>query len=519
MPKKSSSKKRKILAQSATELAIFGAILIFVIGLIVRTGLHQGQTMNSQLRVMRLALTESYKTAHGYYRPKKTGHPSGSRNTASVLLVEDRISVDSAQAMGTHDRIPFMSSGSGTMSHNLFWSMDYGNRDDLPMFDLIVNGQWFPLTTGRYMQANLPDDRGAKEISYHYYKGGRKGNLPLHNCTSPMNAPACWAPDCVAGHGCVVVFKAIYNVPPPAGEEWCDAHRVSCPSRVNIEERFDLDHNGNIVPDVELPEGGLADGRQYLREVFHWQWMRAALTKARTYLSGFNLPHIMDSNINGVDIDNSVNRSVDLDGDLQEEYILETSDMEDEDAKSDGFLKVTLHAAAGPLSWVRYIDYQEGDVDFGRDDTGLKTRVFILSKTEGPVISDQRLLGGTYMLVEEGKLYGADGQFIRDATRHDHIDVITRLFQLSNNTGRFCTTGGQVVRWDGMAKGARTLRNPVEACGSGGTAKDVTTSSCWGQTNYVEKTCFDIDSKMLYIRSRIEDLRGKRWITRVLKGD
>jgi len=129
------------------------------------------------------------------------------------------------------------------------------------------------------------------------------------------------------------------------------------------------------------------------------------------------------------------------------------------------------------------------------------------------------------MLVEEGKLYGPDGQYVRDTTRQDHIDIITRLFQLSRNTGRFCTEGSvpRPQDWSltgkDAIKGVRTMVNPVEACGTtpADAADDIYSSTC--MSVYTEKTCLDVNTYMLYIRSRIEDLRGKRWITRVLKGE
>lgn len=121
-------KDNKKIAQSASELAIFGAILIFVIGLVLRTGLFQGQAMNAHLRSMRMALTESFKTAQGEYRTGSNYRkPSGARSTAAVLVVEDRLSVDPSQKEGSRDRIPLMTSASATFTNHLFWTLDFGN--------------------------------------------------------------------------------------------------------------------------------------------------------------------------------------------------------------------------------------------------------------------------------------------------------------------------------------------------------------------------------------------------------
>ncbi len=527
--KKLFKKMRTLLAQSASELAIFGSILLFVIGLIVRTGLYQGHNMNIQLRTMRLALTESYKTAHGHYRyGDNRGQPAGARNTASVMVVEDRISIDSAQALGTRDRFPIMSASSGTFSHNLFWKLDYGNEDDLPVYDVIVNGQRFPFSTAHYMRAVITPDvlnRGRTRISYYYFpEDTLKETLNVPSCPGGglMGSPFCWEANCLRHSdpektGCMVVFKRVYNVPPPAGDEWCDNEPsgVTCRGVVNVSERFDLDHDGqtDISPGLALPASPRADleGQPAtLRAAFNWQWAKVSLTILRKNL-GSRL--LLPKPIDGIGIEKNINRSIDIDGDFQTEYVMATS--------------------PGRSGWtygeIKYLDQQEGDVDFTQEDVGLKSRVIMLAKTHAPVASSEALFGGTYMLVEEGKLYGADGQFIRDTSRQDHVDIITRFFQLTRNTGRFCTQGQNpqpvdwnvtVARGEHPVKGVNTLTNPVEACGTtrgGNQNSPITSSTC--MLVHADKTCLDVDTHLLYIRSRIDDLRGKRWITRVFTQD
>ena len=76
-------------AQSASELAVFGSVLIFIIGMILRTGLLSSQTNNNQIRSFRMAMTESFKTAQGAY--SKTGSnnnkPSVGRSHASIFIL------------------------------------------------------------------------------------------------------------------------------------------------------------------------------------------------------------------------------------------------------------------------------------------------------------------------------------------------------------------------------------------------------------------------------------------------
>jgi len=548
--------------QSATELAIFGSILMFVIGLIVRAGLFQGQGLNAQLRSMRMALTESYRTAHGYYRGgNKEGSPAGARNSAAIMLVEDRMSVDSAQALGTRDRVPLITSGAGTYSHNLFWSMDYGNQDDLPMFDLVVNGQRFPLTTARFMRAHLMHDTAGERIMKFCYDDDKRCKMfssdpdnpnsswleyiKIDPCTrerhgnrmifAPNDGPLCYEPECIytgkdqngndTYEPCNIAFKKIYNLPEAAGEEYC-AKEETCPAipfdfsnqerKAFIDERFDLDHQshpknrGQATKDDKyvLPNDPIPGGSQMLRDVFNWQWGRVAMAPAKRNIGNALALKYLD----GISIPNNINRTFDIDGDLEEEYIMDAKQMRQQ----------TFY----------YVDYQEGDIDFSKDGVGLQRDVRVYSKTAGPVRIQGGLYGGTYLLVEEGKLYGVDGQFVRETNRQDHIDLISRFFQLSHNTGRFCQ-GGMPVDWGPDTYGVKHLSNPVEACGSttginrpmNGDCRplneyplpvDAGMSTCMN-TNNIDKTCFDVSTCMLYIRSRTEDLRGRHWSTRIFR--
>jgi hypothetical protein len=147
----------KKFAQSATELAIFGAILIFIIGGIVRIGLNTSLSLNSHLRVLRFALQESYLTSEGIYSKDNDAAEEGAnaRNTATVQLVEDRLSITPGAKWGTRDRMPFVSQATATMSKNLFRPVEYGDKNDLPMMDIIINGQRFPLDVTCFKEVRL----------------------------------------------------------------------------------------------------------------------------------------------------------------------------------------------------------------------------------------------------------------------------------------------------------------------------------------------------------------------------
>src|ERR1041385_3807457 len=94
-------------AQAATELAVFGAILVFLIGSMVRSAVSSSYQQNQQLKAMRMALLRSYQGAQA----QGTGHKN-----ASILYIEDRLSPDLGK-YGASDRIPFIMQGSGTLSN------------------------------------------------------------------------------------------------------------------------------------------------------------------------------------------------------------------------------------------------------------------------------------------------------------------------------------------------------------------------------------------------------------------
>ena len=124
-----------------------------------------------------------------------------------------------------------------------------------------------------------------------------------------------------------------------------------------------------------------------------------------------------------------------------------------------------------------------------------------------------RGVGGTYLLIEEGKLYATSAnQYIRTTQKRDRIDLVERTIQLSNDTDRFCDRNGNVTAvgspdWADAGWSAN-IPNPVEACGN-----------CSSSAN-IQATCIDEDPAgdgtqppVIYARSRVADLHGRKWIT------
>ena len=83
------------------------------------------------------------------------------------------------------------------------------------------------------------------------------------------------------------------------------------------------------------------------------------------------------------------------------------------------------------------------------------------------------------------------------------------MFQLSNDTGRFCPPTNPAP-YTTIGNDPNGLKNPVEACVN--TVKGV--GDCFNNIT-VSQTCFDKGTKMLFIRSRIQEQRGRKWVTQI----
>jgi len=130
-------------AQTAIELAVFGSIVIFIFGMIVKQSVGIGYQQNQNLKAMRLAMATSYRASEA----EEIG-----RNTASIFLIEDRLGVG-VEKYGAADRTPYVNFSSATVSRNLYMSLDWEDETDgfknIPRLDVFVNGQHFVFTTAK----------------------------------------------------------------------------------------------------------------------------------------------------------------------------------------------------------------------------------------------------------------------------------------------------------------------------------------------------------------------------------
>ena len=540
--------------QTALELAVFGAILIFVVGAIVRQALNAGNMQNQQLRAMRQAMSTSYRYSTGM---SGVGGEDGaaSRRSANILFLEDRLTADSAKYGGI-DRTPYVAGASASYSRNLFLPAEAGEDYNLPIYDMFINGKHFPFATAAFKTVELarncrgvlpancglyPQCKGscgAGSIQLYpppeIYPGGppvewedncvKVDTTTMIRCSANCN-PAFCAPspatDCDLGSlkewpqiqtenvGCARLYDVVYNH--PGYPEWCDGGGRACPGvgdpgyNLTADERFDLDRDG--ITDVPGTSG--TD-----RENFSWQWFLVMGFDAdHKILPQFSFsgppppPPPQFTLLRGAGITDSQHMTVDVDGDLKREGIAAETK------------KVDYNT--GVIKQFVVVDSQDGDLDFTRGDSdpgptpGLTKDARMFTR-----VRDGTYPAGTYLEIREGKLYAASGdagQYIRTTQKKDQIDLIERTIQLSNDTNRFCDTGGNVVTehlnndlakpvvWTG------TELNPVEAC----------SNDCFTGAN-VKRTCMDQDPDkitsgnqppVIYVRSRVVDQRGRKWVT------
>ncbi len=552
-------------AQTAMELAVFGAILIFVVGAIVRQAMSAGYMQNQQLRAMRQAMSTSYRYSNGLLGGGG-GAGNASHQSAQILFIEDRLTAESAK-YGAIDRTPFVVGASGTYSRNLFLPVDANEDYNLPIYDVFINGKHFPFTTARFRTVELarpcsgvlpancasyPKCKGSCGAgSFQLYPSAEiyPGGPPVEwedNCiTIETTVSTCTPGDCIAACpdfgnnctvspgppitntqqvGCAKLYDVIYNH--PSYLEWCDddaggtlcpvslcrdicnpnfcnagagdcdaASAVTFPENFTADERFDLDRSGPPgTPDPDVP-GVLGTARGD----FFWQWY---------LVMGADAGYIMDMNSDPLFADATINRGagivmepssckkdcapsqhtvIDVDGDLKRERMMVDSKQVD--------------SATGVMKSFVVMDMQDGDLDFTRGDSDTGPEPGLQKDTKMYSFVRDAGADGTYLFIEEGILYDpADGQFIRTTQKKDQIDLIERVFQLSNDTGRFCDAGGNPVA-DGTDPWTGGQRNPVEAC-----------NNCFSGAN-IQRTCMDQANKLIFVRSRVADRRGRKWIT------
>lgn len=457
--------------QTAVELAVFGAVLIFMIGMIVRASLNNALQQHQALKAMRMALKTSFEYSQslkGYYTNESGGrNGNSSRNNSNIIFIEDRLSVESNK-YGSFDRIPLMMGGGGTHSRNNFYPFDQKDETHhIPRMDIFVNGVQFPFTTAGMKYAELAemidtDGDGIPDTKVTFDHDGDNADGVDWYDTPPVPRPRVLY-TMIPNHRAFENwrYQDCYSSAELLNKATDDAYVLpAVPDDPDCDERFDLDRNG-VSDEVPIPE----------REWFSWQWG----------------PLFYQD----IDVEDGENLIIDVDGDLIEERV------------------VILDGSEAVI-----IDFNEGDLDFTLDP-GPQFEQDIQMYTY--VHGDPDQGEGTYLEIREGKLYPPEpgSQYIATASKKDAVDIIQRVIRLSNNTGRFCPlpavplpADDPIIRHRGWPDTTQMIPiedgvpNPVEAC-----------DDCFAIAN-IEKTCFSTDTNILYIRSRVADLHGHKWVTK-----
>jgi len=560
--------KSSLRAQAAIELAVFGAILIFVLGSVIRSAVGNSYQQNQALKGMRMAMMASFQGSQS----DANGHPKSlSRNSASILFVEDRLAPEVTK-YGPLERSPEIANGSGSFSYQMLYPLDATEvGSNLPIMDVYINGQQFPFTMASY---------ATKTFSYPPSCGSPPGPGQGPYTAYPLTTQQCQYNQCLrnarewvtysdptTSPPTTQTYKLFYSqavngtpqfsvYPPTLAAQ---SHPVKdmelsgdvtlpgtnlppgVTTNINGDMEFDLLRNGNYAAvEQQLPlctctnpptgpaagcstytcpvpcaatcttcinnnctqDSNPSDsctpscpkGSQYtcpvatstmakncLRADMTWQWYATAGTTA---------------SLIGLDADNQQYPSYDIDGRLKTVTIYNITGWN----KNDPTGAVT----------VSYEDPQGGDIDGSWDSNscgpkpGLQNQFQIYTFTQN----------GTYFQIKEGKLYNPEtGQVVRSVNQRNNVDLIQRQIQLSNNTGRFCSIPSpsqptQACPAGSVYQGVTCASpNPVEVCVDG------VNSTCFSSQQNIKSTCYDTSDNMIFVRSRLNDRRGRFWIT------
>lgn len=433
---------KSLRAQAVTELAIFGMILIFVIGGILRNAADVSMTQNQMLKAMRYAMLQSLTGV-------RTNNKS--RITASVFYLEDRLAPDAGK-VGSVERFPLIQSASAKYTNNMFMPLDWGENDNLSVTDFFINGAHFVFSTSRFVVYELG------------LNPGNPSQVRVRNVTTGQDRfyakDGNWRDNCSNGLGCPL----FYEVTPANSSKFCLG---PCPnSAITVDQKFDLNRN-NIYGDD--PQGAR-------RDEMSWQW--SATLGLRSKIN--------------IDTENGDYPSFDVDGDRKDETIY----------------RIDTIPGSDVIQRVYVMDSNEGDMDTSYDDLDVVNGGVIRSNRGvlKPMSIYTQTKDGTFLEINEGKAFvpsfSGGSEFVRSVTRKDQVDVISRMIRLDHNTGRLC---------NGLAPvHTPAYPNPVEFCVNSVADQN---SNCFTPAT-ISAICYDVGTNTIFVRSRIGDLGGRKWVTR-----
>lgn len=502
--------------QALAELTVFGSILVFIIGSILQQGYSAATYQQAQLESQRLALLKSY-----------TGGPKF--NLASFMIVEDKLSVG-FNKYGMVDREPSITAGNGSLSTDLMFPPDWDPdlkdpaNNTIPVLLMKVNGQWFniqmsaaynlyifrtntemvtdPLLPGSYPAVRLYAMSSAESTGCNVAdvlsttmpaeSNGDTGCgqfFRIHNPKAELRLAREIAEDCEAAIDCNwrVKTQAV------AGS----ANIPSVMSATDIQKAYDYNRNGIFTDDlwnIYDPSPSQMPGAMPATHPA-WMWVAKPLFPGGTRPLVACVPVASGAASTGacqeVNPTDGAYPSYDVDGDMMEEVIFK---VDPEQMSSNGNSAV-YH--------LQVMDQNAGDMDTSEasmvedpaDMGGLKQDVHVFT----------RLNDGTVLEIRDGGAFLPDAKepYSMSVTQKKQFDVISRVYQLNR---RMAVPFDFVRRNPGVLEVVCGAQNPAVLPRAG-------SSGCCMTTDHVLSTCYDMGQRTLYIRSRLSDERGHKWIT------
>ncbi len=527
--------QKKQQAQAVIELAVFGAVLFFLIGGIVMNYVGSTFQQNIQLQAMRKAMLSSFRSSQA---------AMSNRTSASYVLYEDRLTGEFGRY--NNDRSPVVAAGSGMMTFQAMRPLDWPTSGvdieklQIPVADVVINGKHFEFRMAGFVQYDFWINASSVPTPLDSVDAVSLAGSGLSIVRANPHARSFSATDCAPGK--------IGGVVPGAGDygniryfcgmndeakrrlafEWMnyqgdepipgegdmtanDKYPPFYTRVVGTDPKFqqcgdekcawDYDRNGIFPDDLHSKDPGAA---------WVWCWSYKSLTEVQDEI---------DANAGSYP-------AYDIDGDTREETVFALS--------KDNADSVYRHYTA------KVLDQESGDVDLSQDPAdvpdpfkrqGMMQDMRIYAQTQCGATSTACTGDAeddtTYFDVKEGKYYSYDTNepVSVSKVKKNTLDIVERIYNMNPNMidpeGFYCHNGvpGAPMPAGGpkcTCKGYSSQQTIVcpDATGSVEVMCEGV-GCCFAGAQGSLKTCFEstATTKKLYIRSIINDKRARKWIT------
>jgi len=158
---------KNIFGQTASELAILGTVLMFVMGILVRYGISLNFLQDMKFDTFRQAIDVSQFQNSEWYKGGDW-HRSTNRRQASLLYIDVKPALDVADPFGSSDFLPYFGTASAVWSRDLYGTMVWGDDDHLPVIDMRFKNNFtfkhYAFTTAGYNSCRC--DGGSPECVF-----------------------------------------------------------------------------------------------------------------------------------------------------------------------------------------------------------------------------------------------------------------------------------------------------------------------------------------------------------------